>query len=148
MITIKNKVRSIAVNEAQLKRDIQKILNEINYPDYDLGVLLTTNKTIKKYNKFYRNKNKPTDILSFPYYPDLKPGARVKPTSDDEKNLGDLIISLEQTKTDAKRMGITFKTRLNQLIIHGICHLLGYDHTTEKAYRQMNKKEELLLSFV
>ena len=148
MITIKNRVRSIAVDEAQLKRNIQKILNEINYPDYDLGILLTTNKTIKKYNKFYRNKNKPTDILSFSYYPDLEPGSRIKPASEEEKNLGDLIISLERTKTDAKQLGIPFKTRLNQLVVHGICHLLGYDHVTEKAYQQMKKKEELLLSFV
>ena len=74
MILIKNSQRKIKINQKRLKSNAQKILDVLGYGDYDLGIWLTTNKTIQKYNKTYRDKNKPTNILSFPYYPNLKPG--------------------------------------------------------------------------
>jgi len=98
MITIRNTQRKIDVNTNQLKHDGQKILDLLDYPDFDLGIWLTTNKTIREYNKNYRNKDKATDILSFAFHPQLKAGERITVKSNDDKNLGDLILSLEYIK--------------------------------------------------
>ena len=148
MITIKNNVRSIKVNEKKLVADAQKILNHLKYDGFDVGILLTTNKTIKRYNTEFRHKNKPTDILSFSYHSDLKPGERIKVTSEDDKNLGDLIISLEYVHKDAKRYLQTFEERMQILLAHGICHLLGYDHEKDEEYEVMNALEQKLLKLL
>lgn len=148
MIIIKNNIRKIKVNTAQLKKDAQTILKALKYPDYDLSILLTTNKTIHTYNRQFRDKDKPTDILSFPYYPELKAGERIKPEDPDEKVLGDLIISLEYVVKDAARYNQTFKERMKVLLVHGILHLLGYDHIEDADYEVMNKQEVKLLKLI
>lgn len=145
MILIKNSQRSISFDTQQLERDAQIILDAVGYGDYDLGIWLTTNKTIHRYNKEYRHKDKPTDILSFPFYPELKPGQKIKTANEEEKNLGDLIISLEYVQKDAKRFRVSFQERMQQLLVHGICHLLGYDHEKDEDYALMHKKELALL---
>lgn len=145
MIRIQNRVKSIPCNTAQLQRDAQKILEILKYPDFDLGILLTTNKTIQHYNKTYREKDKPTDVLSFPYYPELKAGDRIEVCCDDDKILGDIIISLEYVKKDAPQWEQTFDHRMRVLLVHGICHLLGYDHIKDEDYKVMKRKEEAIL---
>ncbi|MEX0940265.1 MAG: rRNA maturation RNase YbeY [Candidatus Babeliales bacterium] len=145
MITIRNTQRKIQINEKKIRENVQQILDILDYSDFDIGIWLTTNKTIQAYNRDYRNKDKPTDILSFPFYPDLKPPKRIYPKNEDEKNLGDIIISLEYVKKDAQRLGISFEKRIQILLVHGICHLLGYDHQTDDDYKIMRKKEAFLL---
>lgn len=145
MILIKNSQTKIKVNENQIKSWAQACLNELGYSDFDLGIWLTTNATIRKYNRDYRHKDKATDILSFPFH-QLKPGQKIKVQSDEDKNLGDLIISLEFVKKDAPlRWNQTFEERMPILLVHGICHLLGYDHEDDADYKVMHKKETALL---
>lgn len=145
MILIKNSQRTITLDTNRLKKDAQIILDALKYSDFDLGIWLTTNKTIHKYNRDYRHKDKPTDILSFPFYPDLKAGERITALTDEDKNLGDLIISLEYVQADAKKLGVTFEQRMKRLLVHGICHLLGYDHIKDEDYKVMYRKEMALL---
>lgn len=145
MITIKNTQRTISYNTNLLKKDAQKALDFLDYGDFDLGIWLTTNKTIHKYNKEYRDKDKPTDILSFSYYEDIKPGERIIPHCDDEKNLGDLIISLEYVQKAAKELGVSLEERIQVLLAHGICHLLGYDHEKDEDYEIMHQEEKRIL---
>ncbi len=145
MIQIRNKVKSVPCNTVQLKRDAQRILEILKYPEFDLGILLTTNKTIRHYNKTYRHKDKPTDVLSFPYYPELKAGDRINTHTDEEKNLGDIIISLEYVQKDAPKWAHTFEERMRVLLVHGICHLLGYDHIKDEDYKVMKRKENAIL---
>lgn len=145
MILIKNSQRKIKIDTGSIKADMQKILNLINYPDYEISILLTTNKTIQKYNRDFRHKDKPTDILSFPFHTELKPGQQILPDMEDDKNLGDLIISLEYVQKDAANYNQTFEERLKVLLVHGICHLLGHDHETDEDYKLMQKQEKFLL---
>ena len=145
MITVIDK-QKIPVNKEQLKEDAQRILDNLNYPDFDLGIMLTDNKTIHKYNKKYRDKDKPTDILSFPFHDKLKAGERIVAKSNDQKNLGDIIISPEYVQEDLPRWHQSFDERMRTLLVHGICHLLGYDHIKDADYEVMKKKEEELLS--
>ena len=145
MITIQNRQRKIQINTEQLQADAQKLLQLLGYPDFDLGILITTNASIKKYNATYRMIDTPTENLSFPFHPTLQPGQKIQPASDDEKNLGDIIISAEYVFNNKKEFPGTFDERMRMLLVHGVCHLLGYDHITDEQYAQMHRKEKALL---
>ncbi len=147
MITIKNTQRSINVNTTLMQKHAKLMLASLSYVDYDLGIWLTTNASIRKYNKQYRGKDKATDILSFSYH-DLKPGQKIDVETPEDKNLGDLIISLEYVQKDAPNWNQSFPERLSVLLAHGIAHLLGYDHETEAEYAKMLPVEKRLLKSI
>ena len=104
VIRIKNTQRKIKIDTKKIESDIQRMLDIAGYSDFDIGVWFTTNKTIRAYNKKYRQKDKPTDILSFPYHTSLKPGDAIQVKDPEDKNLGDIIISLEFAKLDLKTL--------------------------------------------
>ena len=145
MITIKNSQRTFLIDTKQVQALAQKMLAALEYPDFDLGIWFTSNKTISRYNKQYRGKNKPTDILSFSFHDTLQPGERITTTNPDEKNLGDLIISLQYAHDDLERWGHSFEEHIRMLLAHGIAHLLNYDHETDEEYEQMQVVEKKLL---
>ncbi len=145
MINIKYRYLPVKCKTVELRNEIQKILNLLDYGEFELGILLTDNATIQKYNKEYRGQDKPTDILSFSYHPSLKVGERIKPKTEEDKNLGDLIISLEYVQADAPKWEQLFEERMRILLVHGICHLLGYKHETDEEYEVMKKQEDYLL---
>lgn len=145
VITIRNRQRKISVNTPLLKANAQKILTTLGYDKFDLGIWLTTNKTIKRYNKRFRKKDKATDILSFPYHTKLKPGDKILVKEPEDQNLGDIIISLEYVKADAPQHDQSLTKRLDVLLAHGIAHLLGYDHKTDKEWNDMQKIEKKLI---
>ena len=145
MITIRNTQRKIKIDIAKLKHDAQTILDALGYSDFDLGIWLTSNKMIRKYNSEYRHKDKPTDVLSFPYHTELKAGQKIKVKAEEDKNLGDLIIAPEYVIHDLPKWDTTFEKHLQRLLVHGICHLLGYDHIKDEDYKVMHKKETQLL---
>ncbi len=144
-VTIINRQRSIPISTKEMQHLIQEILSLTYYADFSVGVLITTNKTIRTYNREYRHKDKPTDILSFRFHHRIEAGKRLKVASDEEKNLGDLILSLEYIKKDAIKRGISLQERLKILLVHGICHLIGYDHETDADWRSMRAKEASIL---
>ena len=148
MITIQNEQTTVTIDVAQLKRDATLILKDLGYADFDIGILLATDKHIHELNRIYRNKDKPTDILSFPYHTDLKAGQRINPQNSDDKNLGDIIIAPAYVTADAPSWNHTFEQRMRILLIHGICHLLGYDHIEDDDYEVMKKEEERLLKII
>lgn len=145
MITLRNTQRTVFVDTKVLKEDAQAILRILKYKDFDLGIWITNDRTIRHYNKLYRGKDKPTDILSFSYWPNLKPGQRIKATTSEDKNIGDLIISAPYVAERLSSYGMSLQERLRVLLIHGICHLLGYDHENDADYRRMRAKEAAIL---
>lgn len=145
MIYLRNTQRSIKINTAQIKKDVQTFLAALHYEDFDIGIWITTDATIQKYNREYRHKDKPTDILSFPYHDTLKAGQRIKIKEPEDAQLGDLIISAAYVTKDAQRLGISFERRMRRLLVHGICHLLGYDHMKDADYKIMLAQERKLL---
>lgn len=145
MIRIRNTQRKIKIDTNMLKHDAQKILDALGYSDFDLGIWLASNRTIQSYNKQYRQQDKPTDILSFSYHPTLKAGQKISVQSEEDKNLGDLIIAPDYVVNDLPRWNATFEKHMQHLLVHGICHLLGYDHIADEDYKIMHKKELQLL---
>jgi len=108
------------------------------------SLLLSGSKEIKNLNKKFRNKNKSTDILSFPFY--NKEKLKKKITKNKEIYLGDIIINLNKVKN--KNNKIKFKQELNKLWIHGLAHLFGYQHKKDKDFITMNKIEKKYLKYI
>ena len=106
----------------------------------NLTVLLSKNKNIQKLNKKFRNKDKPTDILSFP----------AEKKIDIKKNpyLGDIIISYEFINNPKLLSNLEFKKKLIKIFIHGFLHLFGYNHTKLKDFKKMFKEEERIYKFI
>ena len=102
------------------------------------SLLLSGTKEIKNLNKKFRKKNKSTDVLSFPFYEKNQLNNKIR--KDKEVYLGDIIINLSQVKK--KNNKAKFKEELNKLWIHGLLHLLGYDHKSNSQYLQMQKLEK------
>ena len=101
------------------------------------SLLLSGAKEIKKLNKKFRKKNKSTDVLSFPFYEKNQLNNKIR--KEKEVYLGDIIINLSQVKN--KNNKVKFKEELNKLWIHGLLHLLGYDHKSKTKYLKMKKLE-------
>jgi len=155
MILITNQQRRFAIEEDSLRASVQRLLDTLGYVDFDIGILLTTNRAIKQYNKQYRNKDVVTDVLSFPFH-QIKAGKHIVAKTADEKNLGDIIIapafvwdklaeSADWHQKQKKEQLILLHKRTIELIVHGLCHLLGYDHDTDADYKAMQQKERQLL---
>lgn len=107
----------------------------------ELSVVLTGDKEIRRLNRRYRQKDKPTDVLSFP----LLEGRKMKVKSGTSIPLGDVVINTSQTLRQAKENGKTFRQELALLLVHGILHLLGYDHVTRAQEKKMFGLQTLLL---
>ncbi len=101
------------------------------------SILLSDSKEIKKLNKKFRNKNRSTDVLSFPFYE--KKQLKENLFKKKEMYLGDVVISINNIKNRNNKK--EFFKELNKLWIHGLLHLFGYDHKFEKDYKKMKKIE-------
>ena len=145
MILIQNHQTAVPIDLKKLKSDTQKILKTLKLSRFDISIILTDNQTIHDYNRDYRQQDKPTDILSFPYHPDLKPGAKITILIPEDRNLGDLILAPQYILDDLPRWELDFEARLEVLLVHGICHLLGYDHIIDSDYEIMKLEEARLL---
>lgn len=145
MIIIRNTQRSVSLNITQIRTQAEKILAIAGYAEYDLGIWFTNDATIRQYNKQYRHKDKTTDILSFAYHQAVKPGRLPRIHNPEEANMGDLIISAPYVQAAAQNLGIPLQEHVQNLLIHGICHLLGYDHETDADFRAMRRKENAIL---
>ena len=101
-----------------------------------LSLLLSNNRNIRRLNKNFRSKNKPTDVLSFPFKKQL----RIK------KNiyLGDIIISYNFINNSKTKNLKIFKDKLIKIFIHGFLHLLNFDHKKDKDYNKMLREEKLI----
>lgn len=103
----------------------------------DIDLILCDNPTIKQYNKAYRQQDKATDVLSFPISNDM-----IK-NEENFMPLGSIIISAEHVQEKALYYGHSNEAELSLLFIHGLLHLLGYDHEVDKG--EMRDKEALII---
>lgn len=116
----------------ELKMIVRRaILETLKYEDLIFGaevsVTFCDNEYIKKLNAEFRNKDSATDVLSFPMY-DFDDEGDPAENPDGSISLGDIVISLERAKEQAKELGNSFEREVAFLVIHSTLHLLGYDH--------------------
>ena len=133
-IFIQNRQRKYPINERQLRQWISAILKIQNEEGAEIGLVFVNNLTIQKYNKDYRGQDVATDVLSFPM--------RVVGATPASPLLGDLMISLEKAYEEAPLFHHGNSEHLLFLIIHGILHLLGYDHEQSRNEAARMKRRE------
>ncbi len=112
-----------------------------NLHKVSFNVIIVDNEYIHKINKEYRNIDRETDVITFALEDEE---SIVLP--DDERVLGDIYISIDKVKSQAKEYGHSERRELCFLAVHGFYHLLGYDHMTEEDEKIMFSKQERVLS--
>tara|TARA_B100001741_G_C16537157_1_gene592461 strand:+ start:246 stop:683 length:438 start_codon:yes stop_codon:yes gene_type:complete len=119
-----------------IKRKFNKLskIKDFNI-NKEFSILLTDNKKMKLLNNKFRKKNKPTDVLSFP----------IKDLIKNKNYIGDIAISYEIINNRSKKTN--FLEEFDKMWIHGYLHLVGYDHKSIKDFKQMHKKEILILNY-
>lgn len=123
-VDITNKIGSKKVSVRKLRDATRSVLKYLDQDQSELSLVLVDNREIQDLNHRYRNKNEPTDVLSFPPGEGLPEGVSL---------LGDVIISLEQAERQAAKRRTTLEDEVESLLIHGILHLLGYDHERSRS---------------
>ena len=116
----------------------------------EVDVRITDDKTIHRINLDMRGVDRPTDVLSFPAF-DLTPGELPGPGDADPGTgcvpLGDMVLSMERVRAQAKEYGHANRRELAYLVVHSVLHLLGYDHVDEAPMKaQMRAREEAILA--
>jgi probable rRNA maturation factor len=131
------------VSVTRLRRQLQLCLNHLNLKQAELSVVLTSDAAIRELNRTYRGKDKPTDILSFGMREQRNPGDPLPP---DDRVLGDLVVSVETLERQARERGIEVGEEAHFILIHGLLHLLGYDHDRVIDEKRMQSMHAQLLA--
>lgn len=121
----------------------RKILSVSGCPDAELSIVILSDEEIREVNRDYLQKNRPTNVISFAMQEGE--GAGLNPLL-----LGDVLISADTAARDASEAGVSFESELYFLLIHGILHLLGYDHErgTEEQAKLMEAKEREIFAVI
>ena len=121
---------------------LKRILKGLGCHNRELSILFTDDKHIVNLNWRFLKREGPTNVLAFP----MRYGDHTEP---DTPMLGDIVISLDAAMRDAKGVGESFTKTIDRLLIHGLLHLLGYEHeSSEEESRQMEEETERLLAMM
>jgi probable rRNA maturation factor len=121
---------------------VQVVLDALVCPEGEISILFVDDPQIENLNRKYLNREGPTNVIAFPMregeYSHLTPHL-----------LGDVVISADTAAREAQRSGMSMEQRINELLVHGILHLFGYDHErSEKKARIMGNKSRELMKLV
>ena len=122
-------------------KKISKVVKFFKHKNVTFTILLTNSQNMKKLNNKFRKKNKSTDILSFPAF---SPKV-LKLTKEKKIYIGDLAASYEIINSRSK---INFFNEFDKVWVHGLLHLIGYDHVKDKDFYKMHKVEKRILSLI
>jgi len=141
-IWIRNRQKHIPLNLRKIRRAAQRILTELGFLEAELSLLFVNDLQIQALNRRYLQRDKPTNVLAFPMrkgeFSTLHPHL-----------LGDLVISVETAKRQSNRFGLDEMGMIILLMVHGVLHLMGYEHEgTIKEAREMALKQKELFQYV
>jgi probable rRNA maturation factor len=151
-----NRQRRVPVPVNDLERFLARARRALRLPADSLTVCLVTNAEIARWNRAYRGKPRPTDVLSFPADETRVSAGKTRPGGarrqrssaslaslpSSDPYLGDIAIAPAVARRNARRFGRTFDDEMRILILHGMLHLMGYDHETDTG--QMDRREQRL----
>jgi probable rRNA maturation factor len=144
-ISVAEEFRGV-VDEDRVRRATQAVLKaEGVVPPYEVGLVFTDSETVKQLNRDYRGVDEPTDVLAFNMLPQKAGDDSFVLPPDGVTRLGEIIISYPQAVEQAREQGHSPKKELALLVIHGILHLLGYDHVEPEEEAKMRAREKELL---
>src|SRR6185503_5100989 len=126
MIEIINRQRKFPIAAARWETFAVKALKVLPVKDAGATIVFVSDRAMAQLNQHWRGKRGTTDVLSFPAEQD-------KFEKSEGLNLGDIVISIEQAARQARENKLTLNAEISQLILHGLLHLCGYDHATDKG---------------
>ena len=136
---------------SEMEKLLYQVVNEVIAEekldmDPEISLLLVDDASIQELNRTYRGIDQPTDVLSFAMEDEMA-GDEVPEffVLEDNNILGDIVISLETAQRQAEEYGHSLEREIGFLTVHGMLHLLGYDHCAESDTREMRSKEEKIL---
>src|SRR6266550_4066635 len=132
MIEIVNRQRKFPIAASRWERFAAKALKVLPVKNANATVVFVSDRAMAELNRRWRRKRGTTDVLSFP-------AAQDKFEKSEGLNLGDVVISVEQAARQARENKLSLNTEVAQLVLHGLLHLCGYDHATDKG--EMNRLE-------
>jgi probable rRNA maturation factor len=141
-VLITNNQNRFNVSPNNLRKKAQTILNDLGYDHAELSILIVDDPQMTEYNSVYLDKDGPTNVIAFP----MQEGdfAEVAPYL-----LGDVVISIDTASREAEDMDIHRDERLDELLVHGILHLVGYDHEKSEADAvRMEQKSDALVALI
>ncbi len=153
-IQIQNQQSAQKIQTSLLEQILERALRHLACEGQEVSVLLVDDQQIQKLNRQYRHKDYPTDVLAFCQQdsrgrPPSLPKSRRRVDRDVRPYLlGDIVISIPTAQRQAEEMGHSLKQELKILLIHGLLHLLGYDHIQDDEAAVMQEKEAELLARV
>jgi len=134
------------VDESWVKKIVQQVLKAEGVASpYEVGLVFTDSETVKQLNRDYRGVDEPTDVLAFCMLPQKGADSSFALPPDGVTRLGEVIISYPQAAAQAREQGHSPERELALLVIHGILHLLGYDHEEPEEESKMRERERELL---
>jgi probable rRNA maturation factor len=134
----RNKVR-----EDWLRLIAGRVLAAEGVPPAEVGLVITGDRAVQTLNRSYRGEDAPTDVLSFAL---TEGGQDFVLPPDGLLRLGEVVVSLPTARRQAQQAGRPVEEELSHLVVHGLLHLLGYDHREEREEREMRAREETLLA--
>jgi probable rRNA maturation factor len=141
-VLIDNRQNSHRISLAKIRRKARVILDALGSPEAELSILLVDDAAIAQLNQQYLSRPGPTNVIAFP----MREGefADVSP-----QLLGDVVISLDSAEREGAESGVALEVRLDELLVHGILHLFGYDHEKNNADAQvMAEKGSALMELI
>jgi probable rRNA maturation factor len=141
-IWIRNLQKHIPLDLRRIRRAVQRILANLGLPDAELSILLVDDAQIQELNRRHLGRDKPTNVLAF----SMREGefSTLHP-----QLLGDVVISVETAQRRSNRFGLNGMEMIILLMVHGVLHLLGYEHEgTRKGAREMTIKQKELFHCV
>jgi probable rRNA maturation factor len=144
-IFVGEKFRGV-VDGGWVKKIVRQILKaEGVAPPYEVSLVFADPETVKQLNRDYRGVDEPTDVLAFYMLPQKEADSSFALPPDGVTRLGEVIISYPQAVAQAREQGHSPERELALLVIHGILHLLGYDHEEPEEESKMRERERELL---
>ena len=142
-IFISNEFPGIKIDTLKFEQQIGIILDSLDCNDHEISILFIGDQGIRDLNHQFRGMDSPTDVLSFPQL------AEGEPEPPGPIILGDIAISLETARQQSQEHGLSLEEELTLLLIHGILHLLGYDHEiSDQEEKRMRKKTRELFELI
>jgi probable rRNA maturation factor len=144
-VYIRNQQRLLKVNQQRITRLLTKALRLLRLHRAELSIFFVNDIRMRILNQEYRGVDRTTDVLSFPQIADFS--VHDSRFTVHDFVLGDIVISLPKANRQALEYGTTLNEELKRLLIHGLLHLIGYDHEMGKyAERKMQKKTQEILN--
>jgi rRNA maturation RNase YbeY len=166
-VLLQNRQRGVVIDRAWLGRTAEAVLSAARAGAAELSLMLVSDRRMRALNRRYRKKDRTTDVLAFPMNerrspapaaslgPRTRPGASGAGGCDIAKSrlrgvpivlLGDVVISMPTAKRQAAALGHSLRDEVSRLLVHGVLHLLGYDHErSERDALRMARKEKTVL---